>query len=63
MKLDESQGLDRTIDAAQLAAILGVSARSVHQMVRRGKGPKSVKIGNLTRFSVGAVNKWLAGEE
>lgn len=63
MKLDESQGLDRTIDSAQLAAILGVSARSVHQMVRRGEGPPAVKIGNLTRFSVGAINRWLAGEE
>ncbi len=55
--------LDRTLDTAEVAKILGTSTRNLHAMCRRGEGPESIFVGERRRFTVKAVEKFLGVDD
>jgi excisionase family DNA binding protein len=46
-------------DAHAIARILKVSAATVRRMARAGRMPGSVRIGDLHRWDIAAVNRWI----
>lgn len=49
-------------DSEALAAHLGFSAKTLKRWRAEGYGPPYIKIGALVRYSVEAVDKWLADQ-
>lgn len=51
--------IERLIDAAEVAAVLGVSIREVQELAKRGDLP-AFKVGRLWRFRLTEVEAWIA---
>ena len=49
----------KLVDAAGVAAILGVSARMVWRMRDSGRMPRPVSIGRLTRWNRAEIDQWI----
>lgn len=46
-------------DSAQTAEYLGISLRSLSDMVRRGEGPVPVRITSTVQYEAGSVREWV----
>lgn len=55
----EEIALDRLMDAAETAAFIGRSVRTLEQWRYLGKGPDYVKVGKSIRYRRSAVDRWL----
>jgi predicted DNA-binding transcriptional regulator AlpA len=70
MKVDRYQSVVRrpeerepeplAVGEAQAAKLLGVSARHLWELRKRGEGPRHARIGNAVRYSVAELNRYLA---
>ena len=56
-------GARRYVGAARLAALLGVSLRTLSRWDARGTGPPKIKIGRKVVFDIGQIPEWLATRE
>lgn len=55
---------DTLLDAATLAALLGLSVRGLERWRQDGRGPAVVRLGHRAiRYRAGAVRTWLADRE
>lgn len=57
---EPTTAIPRHLTSAQLAAQLGVCVEVVERWRSRGDGPLFVRIGRTIRYSVAAVEQWLA---
>ena len=50
------------LDARQVAAALGCSAKTVTRLAAAGKLPRPIKVGHLTRWSRATLENWIADQ-
>lgn len=50
----------RLLNASEVAALLGVSSRSVYRLSDAGKMPRPLKIGGSVRWDRRPVERWIA---
>lgn len=55
--------IQERIRVREVAAILGITARTVQAMAGRGALPSAVKVGRQWTFNEAAVRQWLVDEE
>ncbi len=58
-----TEKLRQYVDASVIASHLGIARSGVFNLVRQGKFPAGVKIGNSRRWKLDEVNTWLDGLE
>lgn len=52
----------RLIKADELAALLGVSTRTLWRMLSNQRIPQPVRLGGCTRWRLDQVQRWIAGD-
>jgi excisionase family DNA binding protein len=55
---DEVKGL-RLLTTKELAAATGIPKWRIHEIVSRGEGPPSLRIGRTYRFPIAGVQEWI----
>jgi len=60
VKSNESPSRVRMIDVRELAEILRCSPRTVHRLVDAGRAPAPCRLGALVRWSIDAIETWIA---
>jgi len=55
--------LGRVLTLPQLAAQLGVTVQTLHDLRSQGRGPRGFRVGREVRFRVSEVDAWLAQME
>lgn len=52
----------RTYTIREIAKLTGISQQRLYERIRRGEGPRVVRMGRTIRVSKVALDEWLAGE-
>lgn len=50
----------KLLDVQAVAALLGISARTVYRLSDAGRMPGPVKLGSLVRWNRAAIDEWIA---
>lgn len=53
-------GLEPVLTTSELAAHLGVSIQTIHDLRHGGRGPRGFRIGRELRYRISEVEAWLA---
>lgn len=54
-----NRGAVELIDAARLASLLSVSARTLYRLKERGYLPEPIRLGGSVRWRLGDVEQWI----